>query len=332
MAISVEASLTRHSPDYLQFPGQGTQHVGMIDKIYDNFPRTRARFDQTDAFLGYPLKYMTQNETLLARTRFTQPAIVGTSVITLEEMEAQGIVDTSGVEMVVGHSVGLYAALIKVGATSFEEGMKLVDARAVGMQHASDLRPGSMDSVFGLSEAEAQEVCAKIQDLYVAVINDPNSVVVGGTYAALEKGRQQYKKMKGVKPRRLEVDGAFHTPLQEPAVEMLSNQLAKTTVKNPEKLLLPNTSATLLKTGRDIKDELPAQLTQPVRWKDIEEELHLRGYAHAIEPSEAAILSNIRKRRRGGTLVTLGVAGAAGGLVTLGTSWVLHEISHHNKK
>lgn len=332
MAISIETLVTTHSPDYLQFPGQGTQHVGMIDKIYDNFPRTRARFDQADAFLGYPLKLMTQSETMLARTRFTQPAIVETSVITLEEMEAQGIVDASSVAMVVGHSVGLYAALIKVGSTSFEEGMRLVDARAVGMQHASDLHPGSMDSVFGLSEAEAQEVCAKIPDLYVAVINDPNSVVVGGTYAALERGRQEYKKMKGIKPRRLEVDGAFHTPLMEPAVEIFTNQLANTTVRNPEKLLLANTSARLLETGRDIKDELPAQLTEPVRWIDVEEELHARDYTHAIEPSEAAILSNIRKRRRGGTLVTLGVAGAAGSLVTLGTGWILHEISHHDKK
>ncbi len=330
MTLETAAGTIQHSPDYLEFPGQGTQHPEMSDKLYNNFPQAQERIDDTDKILGYPLRKLTRDEGMLRRTRFTQPAIVSTSVISVELMEELGILNPDQVEMIAGHSIGLFSGLIHSGAMTYEAGMRLVDRRAVGMQHASDLRPGGMDSVLGITESEAREVCRKVPDLYVAVLNEGNSVVVGGTYKALEEGRAQYKKMNRVKARELPVDGPFHTPLMEPAAEMFARQLAKTEIKNPTRQLMANTSARLLETGADIRQELPAQLVSPVRWADIEDHLHAKGYTHSVEPSETAILSKMKERKRGGTVTAIAAgAGVAGAAITLGTAWLLRDHKHH---
>ena len=323
----------QHSPDYFNFPGQGSQSVGMSNALYENLKKAREMYDQTDAILNYPLRELSNNENMLARTRYTQPTIVSNSLIRLALMRDLGLVNgVNPVEMVAGHSVGLYSGLVESGAVTYEDGMKLVDARAIGMQHASDIFPGGMASVLGVTEEQAEEVCDETENLHISVLNEPGSVVVGGTYKALAEGEEKFKKMGRVKVRRLDVDGPFHTPLMDPAAQILENQIALTQINAPKKQLIANTSANLLVTPDDIRNELKAQLVSPVRWQDVTDRLHDLGYTHGIESSDAKILSNIRKRRHGGHIRELVAAGAAlgGTAIALGVAYILHE--HEEKK
>jgi [acyl-carrier-protein] S-malonyltransferase len=327
---AVEGSVAPQNPNYLNFPGQGSQSVGMSEALYAAVPEAAEMYDMTDQILGYPLRDFSNSETMLARTRFTQPTILSNSYIRAEIMKANGLVGLDvPVEAVAGHSVGLFGAMVEAGVTDYEGALKLVDARAIGMQHASDLKPGRLESVLGLTEAQALEAAESIPDLYVAVINEDNSVVMGGTYAALEAGRLAYKKINSrTKAKHLEVDGAFHTPLMGPAADIFGNQLERTKLYDPEKRLYANTSARVLKTADAIRQEAAAQLVNPVRWHDVVEAIHADGYTNGIEPSDKQILSNIRKRRHGGHVleIVLGGAAAVGGTaLALGTAYFLHE-------
>lgn len=318
------------NPNYLNFPGQGSQKVGMSDALYAAVPEAAEMYRMTDAILGYPLRDFSNSETMLARTRFTQPTILSNSYIRAEIMKANGLVGLDvPVEAVAGHSVGLFGAMVEAGVTDYESALKLVDARAIGMQHASDLKPGRLESVLGLTLAQGLEAAESIPDLYVAVINEDNSVVMGGTYSALEAGRIAYKKINPrTKAKHLEVDGAFHTPLMGPAADIFGNQLEKTKLYDPRKRLYANTSARVLETGDEIRQEAAAQLVNPVRWHDVVEAIHADGYTNGIEPSDAQILSNIRKRRHGGHVleIVLGGAAAVGGTaLAIGTAYFLHE-------
>lgn len=325
----------QHSPDYLNFPGQGSQSVGMSNELYEHSQKARELYDATDRMLGYPLRELSNHENMLARTRYTQPTIVSNSLIRLTLMKELGLLsDESSVDMVAGHSVGLYSGLVDAGAVSYEGGMRLVDARAIGMQHASDIHPGGMASVLGVRENEAYEVCDEVDNLFVSVINEPGSVVVGGTHWALAEGEEKFKKMGRVKVRKLDVDGPFHTPLMEPAAEILLNQINRTAITAPDKQLMANTSARLLHTKDEVVHELADQLVNPVRWHDVTDELHKMGYRHGIEPSDARILSNIRKRRHGGHIREIVAAGAVlgGAVLALGTAYILREHDQEDKE
>ncbi len=327
---AVEGSVAPQNPNYLNFPGQGSQSVGMSEALYAAAPEAAAIYDMTDKILGYPLRSFSNSETMLARTRYTQPVILSNSHARVEVMKTRGIAGLEvPVEAVAGHSVGLFGAMVEAGVASYEDALKLVDARAIGMQHASDLKPGRMESVLNLTEAQAREVADTIPDLYVAVINEDNSVVMGGTYSALEAGRAAYKKVNPrTKAKALEVDGAFHTGLMEPARDILGNQLEKTTLYAPTKRLYANTSARVLEGMDEIRAEIMDQLVNPVRWHDVVEAIHADGYTNGIEPSDAKILSNIRKRRHGGHVLEIVLGSAVAGVGTalaLGTAYFLHE-------
>lgn len=314
----------KKSSTFIQFPGQGSQFVGMGEKLYEKFATARKRYNEADKILGYKISEISFKDlhNQLNKTEYTQPAIYTHSDVAAEVMQElgkEGFVVPS--EFLVGHSLGEYNALVKAGAISFEDGLKLIDIRARGMQEACDKEPGGMNSILGVDEAQAREVIDKVKGLEIAVINEGNSVVVGGSNKVLGKASEEFSKMRRVKVLPLPVDGAFHTSLMEPAAERLAMALDSTTIRKPLIPVIANTDTRLLEDANDIRCELLTQLTNPVRWKDTVDFLKAHGLTKAVEPGEKGILSNIKKRAVGGTIVSLSAAGIVGA-----TAWFLH---HH---
>lgn len=315
------------SNTYLYFPGQGTQYVGMGEAAYNKYPQAKAIWDKADKELGYPLSEICFEDphAQLVRTKYTQPGIFVNSYVNVEMMKALGKDEfVSNPPIIAGHSLGEYNAFVASGAMSFEDGLKLIQARADGMQIACDTTPGSMSSVLGVNEEQVRDILDGIKDVEIAVVNEDNSVVIGGTMDGLDKASEILKAAKK-KVRPLEVDGAFHTSLMEPAQENLAKVLDSIDIQPPKISIVANTDTRILKTPSEIKDEAIRQLTSTVRWNDTVSYLKEHGYTRGFEPSEKAILSNIKKRTIGGAVTAMVIGG-----LTLGTVWYLHE--HDAKK
>lgn len=308
---------------FIQYPGQGSQFVGMGEKLYHKFPTAKKKYDAADKILNYKISEISffDRHNQLNKTEHTQPGIFVHSDVAgeiMEELGKEGFNPPSA--FVVGHSLGEYNALVKAGALSFEDGLKLIDIRARGMQEACDKEPGGMNSILGVTEEQVREVMDKIKGLEIAVINEGNSVVVGGSNTVLEKATEEFGKMRRTKVMPLPVDGAFHTSLMQPAQEALARALDNTNIKDTQIPVVANTDTSILYTPADIRYELITQLTTPVRWKNTITFLKENGLTKGVEPGEKGILSNIKKRAIGGTIASIAIGGVA-----LGTAWFLHE-------
>lgn len=249
------------------FPGQGSQFVGMGKDLYDNNPLAKKLFDKADEILGFKITdiMFSGTDDQLKETKVTQPAVFLHSVIS-----ALCLGEDFKPAMTAGHSLGEFSALVTSGALSFEDGLKLVAARANAMQKACEANPGTMAAIIGLADEKVEEVCKEISadgNIVVAAnYNCPGQLVISGNMEAINKACEKLKSVGAKRALPLKVGGAFHSPLMQPAKDELQAAIEKTSFSTPKCPVYQNVDAQPHTDPSEIKANLIAQLTSSVRW------------------------------------------------------------------
>lgn len=245
------------------FPGQGSQFTGMGKDWYDSYPEARAMMLRANDILGFSLTDVmfegTDEE--LRQTRVTQPAIFLHSVVNCQ------LSTTLSPDMVAGHSLGEFSALVAAGVLGWEDALRLVSERALAMQEACELQSGTMAAVLGMADDGVVEICNSIDDVVVAAnFNCPGQVVISGSVTGIDAACKNLKEAGAKRALKLSVGGAFHSPLMQPAADRLEKAIIATIFNTPICPVYQNVSA-LGETDKDvIKKQLLEQLTSPVRW------------------------------------------------------------------
>lgn len=246
------------------FPGQGAQFPGMGKDLYDNQPLARELFETANRILNFritDLMFEGSDEDL-RQTKVTQPAIFLHSVVL-----AKILGNNFQPEMVAGHSLGEFSALVAIGALSFEDGLQLVYKRALAMQKAGEQNPGTMAAILNLPDEKVEEICAGISDVVVpANYNCPGQVVISGTIGGVDLACERMLAAGAKRALKLKVGGAFHSPLMRPAKEELEKAIHTATFRTPVCPIFQNVSASGETSPDRIKTSLIAQLTAPVKW------------------------------------------------------------------
>jgi [acyl-carrier-protein] S-malonyltransferase len=275
------------------FPGQGAQFVGMGKDLYDNVPKAKVMFEQANEILGFRITDLmfTGTDADLKQTKVTQPAIFLHSVIlsrSLSDFQPQ---------MVAGHSLGEFSALVAAGAMNFEDGLRLVAARAMAMQKACEREPSSMAAVLGLEDSKVEEICASINGVVVAAnYNCPLQLVISGTVKAVEEACEQLKAAGAKRALILPVGGAFHSPLMEPARVELEAAIQATTLNAPLCPVYQNVDGKPYTDPTSIKKNLIAQLTAPVRWTQTVQNMVAGGLTTCVELGPGSVLQGLVKK------------------------------------
>ena len=249
------------------FPGQGSQFVGMGKDLYENSPLAKELFDKANEILGYRITDIMFEGTDddLKQTKVTQPAVFLHSVIS-----ALCMGDAFKPEMTAGHSLGEFSALVAAGALSFEDGLRLVYARAMAMQKACEIAPGTMAAIIGLPDEKVEEVCEEVSGegnvVVAANYNCPGQLVISGNVDAINAACEKLKEAGAKRALPLKVGGAFHSPLMQPAKDELQIAIEQTEIKSPVCPVYQNVDARPHTDPVEIKANLIAQLTSPVRW------------------------------------------------------------------
>ncbi|MBO5062322.1 MAG: ACP S-malonyltransferase [Prevotella sp.] len=249
------------------FPGQGAQFVGMGKDLYDNNPLAKELFEKANEILGYRITDImfagTDDE--LKQTKVTQPAVFLHSVIS-----ALCMGDDFKPEMTAGHSLGEFSALVAAGALSFEDGLKLVYARAMAMQKACEMAPSTMAAIVGLADEKVEEICGEVNKEGHVVVpanyNCPGQLVISGNIEAINEACEKLKAAGAKRALPLKVGGAFHSPLMQPAKDELEAAIEKTDFSDPKCPVYQNVDGKSHTDAAEIKANLIAQLTSSVRW------------------------------------------------------------------
>ena len=272
------------------FPGQGAQFTGMGQDLYENSPLAKELFEKANEILGFRITDVMFNGTAeeLKETKVTQPAVFLHSVILAKTLE------NFKPEMVAGHSLGEFSALVANGTLSFEDGLKLVAQRALAMQKACEIAPSTMAAVLGLADNIVEEVCASIDGVVVAAnYNCPGQLVISGETSAVEKACEAMKAAGAKRALLLPVGGAFHSPMMEPAREELAAAIEATTFSNPKCPVYQNVTANAVSSPDEIKKNLIIQLTAPVKWTQSVQQMIADGATLFTEVGPGKVLAGL---------------------------------------
>ena len=276
------------------FPGQGAQFVGMGLDLYEKYPLAQKMFETANEILDFSITDLMFEGTPedLKETKVTQPAIFLHSVIMSKVMGSSFKPD-----MVAGHSLGEFSALVANGTLDFEDGLKLVFQRAMAMQKACEIQPSTMAAVLGLDDAIVEKVCAEIPGIVVpANYNCPGQLVISGEVEAINIACEKLKEAGARRALVLPVGGAFHSPLMEPAREELAAAIKNTAFKTPSCAIYQNVPTTAVKDPEAIKANLIAQLTAPVKWTQSVQQMVADGATSFIEVGPGKVLQGLVKK------------------------------------
>ncbi|HPS45637.1 MAG TPA: ACP S-malonyltransferase [Bacteroidales bacterium] len=277
------------------FPGQGAQFVGMGKDLYEKFPLAKELFEKANEILGFRITDLMFNGTDedLRQTKVTQPAIFLHSVILSKTLG-----DLFKPEMVAGHSLGEFSALVANQTLSFEDGLILVSKRAMAMQKACELNPSTMAAILGLDDSIAEEICKSITEEIVvpANYNSPGQLVISGSLKGIEIACEKLKAAGAKRALPLKVGGAFHSPLMESARIELAAAIQATKFNNPICPIYQNVNAQKVTNPEIIKENLNAQLTSPVRWTQIMQNMIADGATTFIEVGPGTVLQGLVKK------------------------------------
>ncbi|MCG2793986.1 MAG: ACP S-malonyltransferase [Weeksellaceae bacterium] len=277
----------------LVFPGQGSQYVGMGKELYDARKDIKDLMDSANEILGFDLISImfSGTEEDLKKTSVTQPAIFLHSVATVK------VADGLGAQMVAGHSLGEFSALVANGVLSFEDGLKLVYERAQAMQMACDNNPGSMAAILGLDDAKVEQICAEIDGIVVpANYNCPGQLVISGETNAVEEACDALKAAGAKRALILPVNGAFHSPLMMPAQERLAKAIENTKFRKATIPVYQNMTTTPISDPDEIRKNLIAQLTGPVKWTQSVQNMIKDGATNFIEVGPGKTLQGLIRK------------------------------------
>lgn len=276
------------------FPGQGAQFSGMGKDLHDASQDARMRFEQANDILGFDIASIMFEGTAeeLKETKVTQPAIFLHSVIL-----AECLGDAFQPDMVAGHSLGEFSALVAAGALGFKDGLSLVSARANAMQKACELQPSTMAAVLGLENNVVEDICGNTDGVVVAAnYNCPGQLVISGEVPAVEAACHALTEAGARRALMLPVGGAFHSPLMEPAREELATAIAQADIQSPRCPIYQNVSAEPTSDPQLIRQQLVAQLTAPVRWTQTMEAMIADGAKEVTEVGPGKVLQGLFKK------------------------------------
>lgn len=276
------------------FPGQGAQFTGMGLDLYENSPLAQELFEKANDILGFTITDIMFEGTAeaLKETKVTQPAIFLHSVILAKTLGASFKPD-----MVAGHSLGEFSALVANGSLTFEDGLRLVSKRALAMQKACEIQPSTMAAVLGLDDAIVENVCANTQGIVVAAnYNCPGQLVISGEIDAINRACETLKEKGARRALVLPVGGAFHSPLMEPAREELAAAIENTIFNKPNCPIYQNVTANAVNDETSIKTNLISQLTAPVRWTQSVQQMIADGATLFTEVGPGNVLQGLVKK------------------------------------
>lgn len=276
------------------FPGQGAQFPGMGKELYETSSKAKERFHQANEILGFEITKIMFGEdaAALKETKVTQPAIFLHATI---QSESMGV--TFKPEMVAGHSLGEFSALVAAGVLSFEEGLSLVSERALAMQEACNQSPGTMAAILGLEDEKVEAICKEIEGIVIpANYNCPGQLVISGAVEAVENACEAFKEAGARRALLLPVGGAFHSPLMEPAKERLAKAIEQTTFNNPRCSVYQNVTARGTLDPEELRKQLVAQLTAPVKWTQSIQQMIADGATHFTEVGPGNVLQGLIKK------------------------------------
>ena len=276
------------------FPGQGAQFTGMGKDLYDNSSLAKEMFEKANEVLGFDIvKIMFEGtEEELKQTKVTQPAIFLHSTIL-----AACLGDSFHPDMVAGHSLGEFSALVANGTLNFEDALRLVYQRALAMQKACEIEPSTMAAILGLEDDVVERVCNEIDGVVVAAnYNCPGQLVISGSIAAVEEACVKLTEAGAKRALLLPVGGAFHSPLMEPAREELAAAIENTQFNQPKCPVYQNVTASAVSNPDEIKRNLVSQLTAPVRWTQTMNQMIKDGATEVIEVGPGKVLQGLFKK------------------------------------